>query len=123
MITFSLGALWYLLGANNHEMLVALISLLAIDFITAMGGAYHTGEPIESRKALKSASKLTVYMLFIAAGHLTSVIVLDVTFTENAVISFLALTELVSIMENIGKMGYMVPQKLLNRLQDLRNAK
>ncbi len=123
MIAIFTGAAAFLLGSINHELLVALSALVAIDFITGIGQSYHNGEIIQSRKALKSASKLVIYMLFISAGHLTSFIVLDSDFVENVIISFLALTELVSIMENIGKMGYTVPLTLLNRLKDLRNLK
>ena len=113
----------YLVGANNIIILQALLVLIAIDFVTAIGGAYTLGVPIESRRALKSATKVIVYTMFVSAGHLTSIILLNTIWIEVAVISFLALTELVSIMENIGKMGYTVPQTLLNRLKDLRDKK
>lgn len=113
----------YLFGTNNNQLLLALVVLVAFDFISAMGGAYKQGVPIESRRALKSASKLVVYGLFISAGHMTSLIVFDSSFIENSILAFLALTELISIMENIGKMGYVVPQVLLNQITDLRDKR
>lgn len=118
-----LGVLWYLLGADNKAAVGALLVLIAFDLATALWAAYKTGVAIESRRIFKSASKLVIYLLFISAGHLTSVILGDFTIVQYGVASFLALTEFISIMENIGKMGYMVPQKLLNRLQELRDTK
>lgn len=114
---------WYLIGINNETALGALLSLMAIDFVTALSAASYMGVPIESRRALKSATKVIIYALFISAGHLSGVAILGTNWIETAVISFLALTELVSIMENIGKMGYMVPQRLLNSITALRNEK
>lgn len=117
------ASLLYLVGANNIAILQALLVLIAIDFVTAIGGAYTQGVPIESRRALKGATKVIVYATFVSAGHLTSLILLNTIWIEVAVMSFLALTELVSIMENIGKMGYTVPQTLLNRIKELRDNK
>lgn len=117
-----LATLGFLLGADNNSVLLALLVLTAVDFITAISAAKYNGTPIESRRALKSATKVVVYGLFITAGHQTSQIV-GTDWIEAAVISFLALTELVSIMENIGKMGFMVPMTLLNRVKELRDNK
>ena len=115
-----LGVATYLFGVENHASLVMLLVLITFDMITAIMSEWKQGHAIESRKALKTATKTFVYGLFASGGHLTEQIVPGATFIDNAVISFLALTELISIMENIGKMGYAIPKKLLNKLEDLR---
>ena len=111
----------YLFGSENHSALLALFVLIAFDMSTAILAAYKTGDLIESRKALKTATKTVVYGLFISGGHLTETIVPGTTFLDSTIISFLAITEFISIMENIGRMGYAIPQKVLNRLQEIRN--
>lgn len=118
-----LGGLAYLLGGQNLNAGIAIVVLISIDMITAMMAEYKNGSPIESRKALKSATKLVVYGLFLSAIHLTEIIVPGTTFLDEAALSFLALTEAISVMENVGKMGYSVPLKLLNKLQDLKETK
>ena len=126
LVKVPLAILWgminYFIG-DNHTTVGALIVLILIDFITALIAKYKIGEKIESRKALKTATKLTVYALFVSGAHLTEKIVLGSTFIDEVVISFLALTELISIIENIGLMGYVVPKKLLNQIKNLRDSK
>lgn len=121
--SFIMGTVWYLVGGQNKSAVTAVIVLLAIDLVTAIMAKFKIGEPIESRKALKTATKTVTYGLFLAGAHLTEMIVPGTTFLDEAALSFLALTELISIIENIGKMGYAVPQKLLNRLVAARDDK
>lgn len=121
--SFIVPLLGLLFGLGNPMVLKALFLLVVIDFITGIASAYVAKEPIRSRSAVRSAFKVAVYGMLIAAGHLTEAIVPGTTFIEEVVVSFLALTELISIIENIGKMGYAVPKKLLNQLQKLRDQK
>lgn len=110
-----------LFGLQNPAILRALMILVVIDFITGIASAKVANEQIRSRAAVRSAFKVAVYGLLVSAGHLTEVIVPGNLFIEEAVVSFLALTELISVIENIGKMGFAVPSKLLNQLQKLRD--
>lgn len=111
----------FFFGVSHTEILKMLLALTGIDMVTGIIAAWKSGYPIESRKALKSATKVAIYGLFIAAAFLTEKIVPGVTYMDEAVISFLALTELISIVENIGTAGYAVPMKLLNRIKELRD--
>lgn len=113
----------YLFGEENIAPGVMVIVLVTIDLITALMAEYKNGNPIESRKMLKSTTKITVYALFLAAIHLTEKIVPGSTFLDEAALAYLALTEAVSVMENIGKMGYAMPLKLLNKMQELKETK
>lgn len=109
-------------GFENPAILQALFLLTAIDFVTGVCSARVAGEQIKSRIAVKSAYKVAVYGLLVSSGHLAEMITPGGTFIEEAVTSFLALTELISIIENVGKMGFAVPNKLLNQLQKLREG-
>ena len=110
----------FLFGCALKPVIIGLVALMIIDLLTGIGSSFARGEAIESRRMLKSATKLVVYGLFLSAGHITSGIVPEAGFIDTAVASFLALTEFVSIIENIGKMGFAIPQKLLNQLSDLK---
>lgn len=122
-IAYVLGIFAYMIGGQNFQAGIAIIALITIDLVTAIMAAYRAGDPIESRKALKSFTKVTVYGLFLSAVHLAEVVVPGTTFFDEAALAFLALTEAISVMENVGRMGYPVPLKLLNRLRDIKNEK
>lgn len=112
----------FFFGLGSEKIMLALTCLIIMDFITGLLAAKKTGEPIQSRNAVKSAYKLAVYGLLVSAGHLTESIVPGTTYIEEAVMTFLALTELISLIENVGKMGYAIPQRLLNQLQSWRDS-
>lgn len=106
-----------MLGRENYQVIFLLGILIIIDLITGMMSSVYNGEPIESRRAFKSATKTVVYLLFFSAAYLTHKIVPYSDFIKTGVLSFLALTELLSVMENLSKMGYAIPAKLLNQMK------
>lgn len=119
------GALYVLysfaFGNQEKVVLLAVAVLVIFDFITGIAAAKMTGERIESAKVFRSAFKFIIYFMLISAAHLFEVAVpLIGSSATNIIIAFLALTEIISIMENVGKMGYEVPMKWLNSLQDLK---
>lgn len=108
-------------GIDHATIMQALIFLVVIDFITGLWSARVSGEHITSRRAVKSAYKLVMYALLVSGAHLTEVVIPGKTYLEDIVTSFLAVTELISILENAGRMGYAIPKKLLKKLQDYRD--
>jgi len=121
IVTMSTSVFVFSFGINHVVIMKALIFLIIIDFVTGMWSARMTGEHITSRRAVRSAYKLVMYGLLVAGAHLTEVIVPGTTYLEDIVTSFLAVTELISILENAGRMGYAIPKKLLKKLQDFRD--
>lgn len=121
LISTVLLLLEFFLGAENQLIVTALVSLILIDFTTGVAAAYKNKIEVTSRRAVKSAFKVAMYGLLVAAGHLTDVAVLNANVFDRAVVAFLAVTELISIIENVGKMGYAIPKKLLGKLQNLRD--
>ncbi len=114
-------AFGFLFGVNNSHIIQALLALIFFDFITGVFSAYHSGEIIKSKGIVRSAFKVAIYGLLISAGHLTDGVSPFPSFIQDAVTTFLALTELISIIENVGKMGYAIPKKLLHKLEKLRD--
>ncbi len=108
-------------GKGNFIIIQALILLVIMDMITGIWSAYVTGEIVTSRRAVRSAYKLVVYGLLVSGSHLAEVILPGQFFLEQVVTSFLGITELISIIENSGKMGFAVPQKLLAKLESFRD--
>lgn len=118
-IVFSVFSFFF--DPTKTVALAALLALIIFDTITGVSASYKLGIPIESRKMLRSAIKVCFYFLFVSAGHLCQYILGSILPIETTVIAFLALTELVSIIENLGKLGYSVPQHLLLKLKNLKN--
>lgn len=121
ILTMSSSIFVFAFGVNHAVIMKALIFIIIIDFITGIWSARVSGEHITSRRAVKSAYKLVMYGLLVAGAHLTEVIIPGTTYLEDIVTSFLAVTELISILENAGRMGYAIPKKLLKKLQDYRD--
>lgn len=116
------GILNYMIGGQNVQIFGYLLMLMSFDFVSAIMAKHRIGEPIESRKALKTVTKLVVYSMLVAATHLTEQAVPGNFFLEDMAIAFLAITEFISITENFAKMGYTMPQKLINRLRKVQNG-
>ena len=112
----------FLFGMNSERILLMVTILVTFDFITGVIASHKSGLSIESRRSLKSVLKLVMYGVLASAAHLTETIIPGTTFINEATIAFLALTELISIIENVGRMGYAVPQRLLNQLGEWRDG-
>lgn len=105
------------------QAMMAILMLIVFDFSSAIICSKKCNIPIQSRLALRSAIKIAVYFLLVSAGRMAELSTSSVlSFLDEAVIAFLGLTELISIMENIGKMGYAIPMKLLNQLETFRDG-
>lgn len=112
----------FLFDPTKAEAHIAIMVLIVVDFVTGLASAKMTGETITSGKIFHTAIKIIVYFTFIASASVTETAVPTVSaFCDETIIAFLAFTELISVTENIGKMGFAVPKKWLNKLQELRD--
>lgn len=107
-------------GKVDAVVLSGVMVLIMFDFITAIIRDAKIGVPIESKKAISTAVKFVVYGLMVSAAYITEAIVglnaISVPFAEG-VAGFIAVTELISIMENVDRMGYESPKKLIRSLK------
>lgn len=100
----------------------ALLFLIVFDFITAVWAVVHEGGAIESKKVGKTVKKIVIYYIAISGGFLTETATHQIVpLIDETVIAFLAITELISILENMGRLGYNTPNVLLNRLRSIRD--
>jgi len=121
--SIAFGYYIFFFDVNLIEASKALTVLIVLDFITAVVAAKKTGEHIKSAKVFRTPIKFIVYGILISASHLMETVTPALSILDESMMSFLALTELISIIENTGRMGFAVPQKLLNQLQDWQKNK
>lgn len=108
----------FLLDMTQQKAIFAVVLLVSFDALTAWYRDFKTGFEIESQKIQKTVMKILIYMLILSAGHMANLAIPGVNFVMNWLIGWLALKELVSILENFGKAGHGMPSKLLNKLPD-----
>lgn len=113
----------FFFGSIQQELIIGVIVLCLMDMVTGIMASVKTGQSIESRRLLKTAIKLFVYLMMISAGHLTETIVNFDFKADEIIMAVLAVTELISILENASRMGYKIPKLLLNELKDFRSKK
>jgi phage-related holin len=112
-----------LFDISKGPELTALFILIIIDLLTALGAAKYKGDRIESRKMFRSAVKLLTYFGVVSAGFLLETSIGYNVGADEILIAFLASTEFISIMENMAKLGFKTPQRLLNLVEDVRDGR
>lgn len=120
-----LSILSFLFNGLLREAMIALFVLMMFDFVTGIMAVRRSPtEKIESRKLWVTAGKMAVYFLLISSGNLAEHGTHAVfPYIDETIISFLAVTELLSILENAGRMGYAVPKKLIEKLSKYRDTR
>lgn len=119
--SLGLVGLSFFVNDITDYVVIAIFLLTIIDMATAIVAAKVTGEEITSRKFGNSAVKLVVYGTLIAGGSLVEIVLGFNPGLNEIMASFIAIREFISVIENMGKMGYVVPKKLLNTVKDLEN--
>jgi len=103
-----------------REALISLFLLVIFDFITGMYASYKTGKHIKSAGIYRTAVKITFYFVLVSAAfHAENTV--PIGFIDDSVIAFLAVTELISVLENTAKAGFAIPKKLMAKLQNFSN--
>ena len=114
-VVMSLGSFFF--SELYIQGLIAVVMLMVIDTVFGLCASYKEGKHITSRRFYRSIIKGIVYLTAISAGHFADLTVpLDVI--ESTMIAFIGVTEFISIMENVGRMGFNTPKKLLNQLSE-----
>jgi len=122
-VTFSwfLVVLSFFYDKTQQASLLSLFALVLIDFVTGIAAAKYNGDPIRSSKIKHTAIKLTAYFGVIAGAHLAeSGLGKPLDVLDESVVAFFLLTELTSLLENVGKMGIDTPKGLINKLLDYK---
>jgi toxin secretion/phage lysis holin len=105
---------WVFVGVNAEAMLV-VYALLVMDTVTGLMIAFRNSE-LSSSGFFRFAGKVFIYMMLMATAALVDRS-LPAKFGMSIMYAFLAVTEAISIMENLGVLGYPVPTKFLKALK------
>lgn len=115
----ALSVLFFFFGNLYTDALVAIAMLMLLDFFLGMAASKYEDKPLTSRRAADSVKKGIIYFTAISAGYFA-----DLTIPFNVIqatmVGFVGATEFISILENVGRMGYDTPKKLLNQLKDFK---
>jgi toxin secretion/phage lysis holin len=126
------GAHWKLIGALAAGVfhfvfgaeltpLGVLGGLMLLDLVTGIWVAGAAGE-ISSKGCRRGALKFVVYLILMSAAALADKVI-PVRVAFSSMTAYLALTELISIMENVSKLGGPVPPVLLKTLKVMREKR
>jgi toxin secretion/phage lysis holin len=112
----------FLFGDFHQQAIIAVLMLMVFDTVLGVMATYHEGRAITSRKFSRVVQKGVVYFMAISAGYFAD-LTIGWQVIQATMIAFIGVTEFISILENMGRLGYSTPQRLLNQLQDFKSAK
>ena len=121
-LTTALLAFVFLFGDFHTEAITAVLMLMIFDPILGVMATYAEGQAITSRKFSRVVQKGLVYFMSISAGYFAD-LTIGWTVIQTTMIAFIGVTEFISILENMGRLGYQTPKKLLNQLEDFKSQK
>ncbi len=111
---------WFLGGFDT--LIYALIAFVSIDYITGVWLAI-LEKNVSSDIGFKGISKKVMIFVLVALGNIIDQLVIGSGSTLRCMlIMFYLSNEGISIIENAGKMGLPLPQKLKEALQKLGNS-
>lgn len=112
----------FLMGDIHTQAIIAVLMLMIIDTMFGLAATIHEGQAITSRKFSRVVQKGAVYFLAISAGYFADLSI-GWQMIQSVMIGFIGVTEFISILENMGRLGYQTPKKLLNQLKDFQSQK
>lgn len=104
----------------QYEGLMVVGSLILIDTMSGFMKSYKNHE-VCSRDFFRVLIKCFVYFILMATSHLVDK-ALPLEFAAKTTEAFLAITEAISIMENFGALGFLVPSHLIKRLKYFQSS-
>ncbi len=120
LVTAAALSVAFLFGNLYTDAIIAILMLIMFDTVLGIAATYYEGNPITSRRFGRVVVKGMVYFSSISAAYFAD-LTIPYDFVQATMIAFVGLTEFISILENIGRMGYETPKKLLNQLNNKVN--
>jgi toxin secretion/phage lysis holin len=112
----------FLFGDFHSQAILAILMLMVFDTVLGVMATWYEGQAITSRKFSRVVQKGVVYFMSISAGYFTDQTT-GIDIVQSTMIAFIGVTEFISILENMGRMGYQTPKKLLHQLKDFQSSK
>jgi toxin secretion/phage lysis holin len=115
------GIIAFLFGEWS-DLLTLFIFVLALDYLSGLGGAIVSGQGLSSAVGMRGIIKKFAIIAIIVLGNLLD----QVGGTDFIMVSFIwffLANEILSIIENYGKMGLPLPDKLKQFITVLRGER
>lgn len=113
------GAAASFLFGGWSSLLSILLTFVVIDYISGVTAAGLRGE-LNSEVGLVGIAKKVAIFGVVAVGHLVDTALGNAHLFRDTAIFFYLANEVLSILENIGRIGVPVPEKLKNAVEVLR---
>lgn len=115
-ISLSGGALIGYTFGGWTGMLTLLLILVIVDWLTGWTAAWIAGE-LRSRVGYYGIARKVAIFAMVMIAHLIDVVLGDAHYFRDAVIFFYLANELLSVVENLGRMGVPLPNVILNAVK------
>jgi toxin secretion/phage lysis holin len=115
----ALGAVVGFLFGGWSKALILLVSLVLIDYSTGSLASAVEGK-LSSRVGFRGIPKKIMIFVMVAVGHLVDTAIGTNHMFRDATIFFYCANELVSIIENAGRIGLPVPEQLRSAIEVLK---
>lgn len=112
----------FFFGDFHQQAILGVLMLMIFDTILGVMAVYSEGKAITSRKFSRVVQKGAVYFIAISAGYFAD-LTIGWSVIQSTMIAFIGVTEFISILENMGRLGYQTPKKLLNQLEGFKSQK
>jgi toxin secretion/phage lysis holin len=118
-VAAALGAVVGFLFGGWSKALILLVSLVVIDYSTGSLASAVEGK-LSSRVGFRGIPKKIMIFVMVAVGHLVDTAIGTNHMFRDATIFFYCANELVSIIENAGRIGLPVPEHLRSAIEVLK---
>ena len=115
----TIGAAVGFLFGGWSKALILLVSLVILDYFTGILASAVEGK-LSSRVGFRGIPKKIMVFVMVAVGHLVDTAIGTNHMFRDAAIFFYCANEVVSILENAGRMGIPVPDKLQQTVEILK---
>lgn len=107
----------------NDEGLTILLSLMLIDWVTGIVGAYlDPKEGLSSAIGAKGIAKKFVMLVAVSFGHILDIMFDTGLFLQQAFTYMYIGNECLSILENLGQCGIPIPKQISDKLQKFKGS-
>jgi toxin secretion/phage lysis holin len=113
------GVIGFLFGGWS-QLLTLFFFILILDYLSGVGGAIVSGKGLSSAEGMKGIIKKFAIVLIIILGNFVDQVA-GTDFIMMGFIFFFMANELLSIVENYGKMGLPLPDKIKDIITILRD--
>lgn len=113
------GVIAYWLGGID-TILICLAAMIVIDYLTGVLSAIYT-KTLSSDIGFKGIAKKVCILLIVALSFIIETATGGAFAIREIVIIFFIVNEAISLLENAGKMGLPIPDKLTDILQQLKS--